>query len=275
MPRTVFVIFFFGLILHAEPLFAGAWVQEEGKQLHITTYSFYTTERSFGSHGDLDRIPNNGRFTKHELNHYAEFGLTKRFTAIGNFFFDFLEFKDDGSRDRNQGFSDQELGGRLNLTTDPLIFSLQGLVIFPTYSLKTTPLLGNKDTGVEGRLLFAKEFSFFRVPSYVNTEVGVRFREGEPSDQLRYQLGWGLKPAEGWELILALDGIEGLRNEKPLIVSNNVVINPDFSFLKLTGSLVIPIVPNRVSFEIGGFRHLSGRDTGEGWGVKSAVWLRF
>lgn len=252
---------------------AGAWVQEKGKSLHIFTYYFYTTDKLFKGYGDREAIPNNGKFTKHEFNYYMEAGLLKRLTLVGNFFFDFLEFKDAFSKDRNRGLGDQEVGIRVNLFNEPFVFSVQGLFVFPAYSLDDTPLLGNQDVGLEGKLLAGKSFLLLGIPSYVNTEAGIRFRIGEPSDQIRYQLLLGIKPRTGWEIILAIDGIEGLRNEEPFRVSKNVTINPDFSLIKGTGSVVIPITRS-LSLEFGGFWHFMGRNTGEGWGIKVGSWFR-
>ncbi|HEX3034599.1 MAG TPA: hypothetical protein VHT73_05610, partial [Thermodesulfobacteriota bacterium] len=104
--------------------------------------------------------------------------------------------------------------------------------------------------------------------------AGVRFRIGDPADQIRYQALLGIKP-RGWEIMFFIDGIEGLRNEDEIEVSENVTIVPDFSLIKGTVSVVIPIYKDRVSFELAGFWHLLGRNTGGGGGIKSGIWLRF
>lgn len=275
MKKLNFTVFLFFLIMvSANGVYAGAFLQEKGKSLHIFTYYFYTTDEVFESYGDLEGLSNDGRFTKHQINYYTEVGVLKKLTLIGNFFFDFLKFEDDFGTDRNSGFSDQEVGARYNIFTSPFIFSLQGMFIFPTYSLDDEPLLGNQDVGLEGRLLFAKSFDLFGIPSYTNVETGVRFRIGEPSDQIRYQLLLGIKP-KGLEIMLAIDGIEGLRNEEEFQVSENVTVDPDFSLIKATGSVVIPVYKRTVFVELGGFWHFLGRETGGGGGVKSGVWLRF
>jgi hypothetical protein len=257
-----------------DSVYAGAWVQEKGESLHILTYYFYTTDDVFEDYGDLDSISNDGRFTKHQINYYTEVGVLERLTLIGNFFFDFLKSEDDFGTDRNAGFSDQEVGARFNIATSPVVFSVQGLFVFPTYDLDDEPILGNQDIGLEGKLLFGKGFAISGIPSYANVEGGVRFRIGEPSDQVRYQLLLGIKPG-GWEIMLAVDGIEGLRNEEEFQVSENVTVNTDFSLVKTTGSVVIPVYRRRVFLELGGFWHVLGRNTGGGGGVKSGLWFRF
>ena len=205
-----------------QPVFAGAWVQEKGKSQHIFSHYFYTTDRVFERYGKLDHIGGRGRFTKNEFNYYTEAGIFRRLTAVGNFFYDIVRFKNDSGTDTNSGFGDQEMGLRWNLAQKPFVTSLQGLVIFPLYpGGKGTPL-GNRDVGLEPKILFGKSFHLINIPSYINLEGGVRFRIGAPSDQLRYQILWGVKPWKKWEYTIAVEGIEGLRNEEPLRTSNNV-----------------------------------------------------
>ncbi len=279
---NVAVVFFSLLVVHFNDAYAGAWVQEKGKSLHIFAYYFYTTDDIFGDYGDLDGIPNDGRFTKHQINYYTEIGVFERLTLIGNFFFDFLKFEDDFDEDTNAGFSDQEIGARYNFISSPVVFSVQGMFIFPAYSsddaldenVQDEPPIGNRDIGLEGKLLLGKGFTLKGITAYANLEAGVRFRIGDPSDQIRYQALFGIKP-RGWEIMFFIDGIEGLRNEDEIEVSENVTIVPDFSLMKGTVAVVIPIYKERVSFELAGFWHFLGRNTGGGGGVKSGIWLRF
>lgn len=279
---SVIVVFFSLLVVHFNDAYAGAWVQKKGRSLHILAYYFYTTDRMFEDYGDLEKISDDGRFTKHEINYYTEIGVFERLTLIGNFFFDFLKFDSDSDEDTNAGFSDQEIGARYSIISSPVVFSVQGLFIFPAYSsddaldedVEDEPALGNRDIGLEGKLLLGKGFTLLGVPAYTNLEAGVRFRIGDPADQIRYQALLGIKP-RGWEIMFFIDGIEGLRNEDEIEVSENVTIVPDFSLIKGTVSVVIPIYKDRVSFELAGFWHLLGRNTGGGGGIKSGIWLRF
>ncbi|HSE82950.1 MAG TPA: hypothetical protein VLB01_00210 [Thermodesulfobacteriota bacterium] len=281
---NVAIAFFSLLIAHSDNAYAGAWVQPKGRSLHIMKYYFYTTDDQFEGYGDLDSLPNDGRFTKNEINYYVEVGATDKLTLIGNFFYDFLKYKDDFVTNTNNGFSDQEIGARYNIISSPVVFSVQGSFIFPAYSSddalkgnsppEDEPALGNQDIGLEARLLLGKGFMLLGIPAYTNLEAGVRFRIGDPSDQIRYQTLFGIKPG-GWEIMLFIDGIEGLRNEDEVVFSENVTVIPDFSLIKGTVAVVIPIYKNRVSLELGGFWHLLGRNTGGGGGVESGIWLRF
>ena len=52
---------------------AGAWTQAKGNSQHIISYRYYTTDRFFDVDGEL--TDKRGRFTKHEVNYYNEYGL--------------------------------------------------------------------------------------------------------------------------------------------------------------------------------------------------------
>jgi hypothetical protein len=256
---------------HSNLLWAGAWGEQKGHSFHSLSYSYYRTSHEFESYGDIERFENSGRFQKHQINYYTEIGLTERFTGVGNFFYDWIEFKNNFGRDRNDGLSDQELGLQYRITKSPkYVLSFLGLVAFPAYSIKESPRLGNQSVSLEPRLLFGKNLKFFDIPAYTNIEVGYRFRTEEPSDQIRYQFLLGLKPKKDWEIIGAIDGIEGMRNEEPIRTADNVTIRPDFSLIKLRAELIVPL-REQIALEIGCFYHVLGRDTGQGWGVKSGI----
>jgi hypothetical protein len=246
---------------------AGAWTQKKGQVLSISSYSYYETSETFDEDGDLYALSNDGSFTKQSFNEYLEYGITDSLTATGNFFYDLVEFENNSGSDTNSGFSDQEVGLRYRVFNEGPTVSLQGTLKFPMYSLSRTPILGNNQIDLEQRMLIGNSYKAFARSAFWNIELGYRARFDGPADQLRFQLLHGIDLFSQLQGIIQLDGTHSVGGSTPQNLGNNVTVNTDYSLLRGSLTLIYRITETS-GVHLCVFRHLTGRNTGQGNGVE-------
>lgn len=255
-------------------LWAGAWSQQKGQGLAITTYRYYGTHKVFSGSGSLVKSENGGHFTKNEANLYLEYGVTNNITLLGNFFLQHVSSSDRVSgRDSNFGLSQQEVGARWQFSNKPVAQSFQLLVGFPGGS-DATPVLDNNQWDFELDYFIAKSFKCLGRDAFVELGGGPRFRTGAPADQLRWFATLGYSITHQWQIFGQLEGTHGLGNDSPQTVGNNVTVTTNYTLLK-AGLTVAYNINDRWALSAGPFIHYYGKNTGAGGGVQAAVWYRF
>ncbi len=263
---VVSFLFFYG------DAFAGAWVQEKGKGLSITTLTWYESEHFW----DQDRNLNDGsRYRKLEINPFLEYGITENLTVGINAFISDITAEGQGT---NFGVADVELLGRYRLwKNDTSVISTQLLLKIPeAYDPHKLPLLGQGQYDLEWRLLYGHGWKWAEHNWYFNAEGGFRKRFGAPADELRFDWRVGWKSfGDKWVIDFKQENIFGLRNN-----SGNTSNDPfrqqstDYDLYKATLSAIYWVTP-KVGLQAGITQDFYGRNTGRGTAPFMGLWLRF
>ena len=191
------------LLLTSQTAFAGAWTLPEGKSYHKVAGNFFTADENFGQ--DPAGF---GEFTDYTLNYYGEFGLTDKLTFITQLPIRRSESEAFGSTVSNTGVGDVDLGLRYNFLSSDWVVSGQFLYKAPfLYDENDALPLGNGQSDFEFRLQLGRSLHPY---GYFGLEVGYRFRDDDPSDEIRYLAEYGFDLNENIYLRTKLDVIQAV-----------------------------------------------------------------
>jgi hypothetical protein len=256
--------------------FAGAWTQNRGAMYNRLVFNYYYADERFDGGGQRKDFDNNGDFKDLNVNYYVEYGLTCRLTAIGSFYYKYLEYDDETVKLETYDFGDIDFALKYRLYNGPLgVFSVQGLVKIPgVYDRHERLAIGNGQYDLEFRVLYGLSLWRF-LPGYCNFEVGYRWRADDPSDEFRYLAEFGMYFVKNTYGRIKLDGILGLRNaEKDIDFSGNPAATLDFDLGKLDAALGYKISP-RWAVELGYVPEIYGLNTSAGARYSMAVVYQF
>ena len=263
--------------------YAGAWTLEKGKRQHIITYRTYATVAYFS--GDGERRDKLGRFTKHEVNVYSEYGVNDNLTAGLSLF---VSRSSDISRANAyyaleestpmthsielSGLRRSELFLRSQLyRDDTYVFSLQPVVSLPgyyTHRSEGSAIADAFEWG--GDALAGRNFSFLGRSHFADLSAGYRIRGDGLGDQYRLHGGVGLSLDDDWTLLPELDmtvAASGIHLATTTITGQN-----DYDLTKAQLSAVYK-VNDAIRLQGGAYAHIAGRNTGAGGGALFSVWI--
>lgn len=260
-------------ILIAGPVYPGAWVQNKGALYLEEKQTYYTTKSEFNSSGSRVRFPDNGKFTKNETNLYLEYGLSDQTTLIGNFFYEWFEYKNDFDELKNSGFGQNELGVRYLIASGKYYFSGQTLIAFPLDDEDDgEPLIiHNEQVDIEQKFMLSRN-----VGEHVfwNLELGYRYRFEEPGDQIRTSALIGCKKAAPWEFILEYNGIYKIGSADATVLPEfNIIRENEFDLHKIS-FITIYNISDTVGLKLELFNHFAGEQTGAEGGLTGGLFVR-
>jgi len=249
---------------------AGAWTKEKRASYHYLSFTYYNTSSQFSEDGKIIPYSNQGKFSKREVSYYLEYGLEEDITLIGNFFYDWVEYRDNFWARSNQGFSSIELALRCKLLENNSTLSLQSLVSIPPRAEEYPSLpISNGQFALELRLLLGRYFP--RLKAYTNLEFGIRRFCEKGTEELRYQVLGGCKKWWPCEFALQYDGIIGLKNSEPTeTLQYDAIGTEDYDLHRLTATIIYHLNQER-SLTLQYYHHIAGRNTGEGWGITGGI----
>ena len=266
-----------GLAMAApSPAYGGAWTFPQGNGQVILNNTYYRAGDEFTKGGNRRAFSDDGEFTKYEFNPYIEYGIRDDLTLVLNLFARRVAFANDFSSDDNFGFADPEIALRYRLTPPEsrTVWAVQANVKLPISYPDGNPPLGNEQTDVEARVLVGRGFSIGDRWAYWNVELGYRFRDKEPADEIKFEATLGVSPIAKWLLIGQFFGTVGLRNGTSVRIGDNPTIDPNYDLYKVQLSVVYELTDS-VRLQLGYVRDLAGRNTGAGEAALLAVWFRF
>lgn len=249
---------------------AGAWTQHKGSgQLILNTLHYTTTERW---RNDGLNVPQ-ARYSKTELNPYVEYGVTDWLTLGGSTFIDYL----DDSTDTNAGLGDTELFARTRLWQGKRsVFSLQPMVKLPSPMShpNKTPALGSRSADVGVSAISGTAFPLFGQMHFAEAEAGYRYRFGQQKNQYIFSATLGLRLSD--DLMVMPQLFQTIRAEDEVVIGNAFTQSPrdDYDLTKAQLSIVYQL-DDVNSIQIGGFKHIAGRNTGAGGGALLSYWRNF
>ena len=248
------------------PCSAGAapWPQPEGHGFAITTVN--VTEAKINA-GTPNPAFGKGDYRQYIVSSYIEYGLTSRITLGAIPEFEFVRFKTGSAALTTSGFGDVELFARTVVWQQAEWWgAAQANLKLPTgYDPHANPALGNGQIDFEPRLSIGRGFMIGDWSSFGYLDLGYRVRFAGPNDQLRVNIGLGMRPAVRWTVFIQSFNII------------NTVQPPhgiNFSIGNLAGTAVYDL-SSRWSVQLGIFSQIATANFNPGSGVSTGVWWRF
>jgi hypothetical protein len=254
----------FGLVAaSASPAFPGAWTLPQGEGQVLITGSLSAADEAFGGGGSAQSIP---RYKKFELQGLIEYGATDRFTLMAIPGLQRVDI-DGPAGGQRTGLGYSEFGGRYRfLQNDSWVLSGQTTLRVPGTFEKTNPAaVGYTDPELDARVLIGHSFSAGAWPAFVDLQLAQRFRSGDPPDEFRVDLSFGVNTAPHW-LLLA---------QSFNVFSEGAGAGLDsYRYHKLQLSVVYEITP-AWAVQLGGFTTFAGRNALQENGVILGAGYKF
>jgi len=254
--------------------FAGAWTAPQGSFYEKLAYNYYYSHQFFASNGSRSGSFSHDKFTDHDVSNYFEFGLTNDLTVLNALAYKWLQNADDTGHTSASGLGDVDLGLRYKLLDGSAgIFSTQLLVKVPgAYGKGDALPLGNGQFDTELRLLYGRSL-YPAIPGYANFELGYRWRDGDPSDELRYLVELGVDLTRNLYARTKLDGTYSLDNGKRTDQSGNPTATNNFDLGKLDLALGYKITP-ALGLEVSYRPDVYGQNTAAGANYSLALYYK-
>ncbi len=181
-----------------------------------------------------ERFRQHGTFRDYNLSNYIEYGLTNNLTLINSMVYKHIDKNETTADMTTWGVGDIDVAARYKLAEGNWgILSGQALLKIPSAYDKNDRLpLGNGQFDYEGKLLYGKSL-YPHIPGYVNLELGYRFRDGDPSDEFRYLVEFGIDVTKSIYGRLKLDGIYSIDNGNKFAYDGNPTTTNNFDLGKL------------------------------------------
>jgi len=214
-------------VLFSNQAQAGAWVAEKGKGYTKVGVSDYSATDFFGEQPDFDE------FDGTSVSFYGEYGLGNNWGVYTSALYqDIEQTTASGETTSNSGLGDLDIGLKYQWQANPFVLSTSFAVKLPyLYDEDDALPLGNGQEDYEFRVLLGKSLNQY---GYLGFELGYRFRSGEPSDEIRYLIEYGVNLSDNLYFRTKLDGIESANNADDFItLTGNLSRTPEFDIGKL------------------------------------------
>ena len=250
---------------------AGAWAQPEGGLQLITTGYYYRTDSYRDNDGNRRAQP---AYTKYELNPYLEYGLSNKTTLGLSTFINRTSGDLAGNREHNYGLSDTSIFVRRVLyQQDGFVASLEPGIKLPSlYKDSAAPRSGSKDADGFLRINGGYGFEEAGRNHYIDTSLGMNKRFGERHDQITFDVTAGIGMSDNLQLLMQQFSTfrMGGFGTSPFTQSGE----DDYNLTKLQLSVVYRL-EDGIALQLGGYRHIYARNTGEDGGIMAAIWKTF
>ena len=200
---------------------AGAWVPGPDSGYHKLALNFFHSDDAFQGAVAPEE------FSNLNLSYYGEVGLLPRVALYGTAALTRLEQETYAGDSDFFGVGDVDVGLRFGLIEEPFVLSAAFLFKAPyLYEANRSLPPGNGQEDFEWRLLAGKSLNEW---GYVGFESAYRLRLGDPSDELRFLLEYGVALSERAYFRTKLDIIESLNNGDSIDQGiGNPTLNPEF-----------------------------------------------
>lgn len=248
----------------ADETCAGGWPLAPGAGELIVPMTHTTADERYDTDGKKQWKP---RYTKLEIAPYAEYGLTRRLTLVGEVAWVSDETDFFGIKFEERGLTRIKAGGRLAIGTwNEAHFSLQSLAtVHLAHAANDPAATKSGDADAELALVVAQNDTLLGIDTFSVQEIGYRYRDRDRPDEVRADLTFGLKP---WPDTMLL--VRSLNT----VATKSTAAGASYQSGKLALSLVYDIVPG-CALEAGIERSVFGRDAIAEKGLRLAVWYRF
>lgn len=229
----------------------------------------YHTSHFWNQHGK--RLPAFNDFKRRDYRILLEYGLTS---------VDTLGFEEGYAQvwekinSNSRSFTDAELSWKHLVCQNgsrQFITKIVGIVpIMHAYK----PGLTYGRFGLEVDGLFLDCFTFRERCGWYQLQLGYRYYQGFPSDQVRFECSAGYHITSRLQLIAASYLEYGVFNGKLHVAKNTLLLDPNYRLLKVEVQALVKIYRD-LHGSVGYFQHLWGRNVGTGGGVYGTAYMLF
>lgn len=261
-PTAPLALALLALVLPA-PAWASAWTQPQGQGQIIVTGVYSNSTRGYDSDGNTIDI---GDYEKVEAYVLAEYGLTDELTLIVNPSFRHVGIEGPGGNTTGLGYT--EIGARYRIAEgNGWVVSLQGTARIPgTKRRDSLAQVGNTDAEYDLRALVGHGFRLGGMDAFMDIQGSYRLRDGDPPNEYRADITFGIRPAERVQLIAqSFNTISDGAGEG---------VFPSYRYHNAQLSVVYDL-DERLSLQLGGIATLGGENALRERGVIAGLWYRF
>lgn len=246
---------------------AGAWTQESGKGLLAVSGTYYSGDRFFDNSGN--KRPQS-HYRKQETSAYGEWGISDDLTIGANLFLSHAE----QSGKHNYSLNNPEFFVRRRAYHDDTrVVSVQSLIKLPTFAYRGRgPQSGNEATEAELALLYGQSLKLFSDRDFIDMAVAIRTRSDGLSAQWRSESKYGIGLTDNWTLVSALYLTQSITLDTPGAFREGGDLDYHLSKLELS---TIYNNSNDHYWQLSGFDHIAGKQTGAGYGISITRGMRF
>jgi protein XagA len=283
--RTVVILALTAVFLVLPPPANAAWTREAGRWFSAHTLTTYRTNHFIDDNGTSLRQP---AFAKQEWNGYFEYGWRDSVTVGANLFLhrlaaDYRRYEATSptivhGTDENHGLADSEFFLRKRLWQgvafgNQAVVSVQPLIKLPSlYEAGGDPRSGTEDFDAELRLQGGMNFDFLGRSHFSTVELAYRKRMGEWGDQYRVDATLGFTLTPQFTLLMQQFLTQRVDGSTRTVSGSGEV--SDYDLTKAQISLVYRVNAT-TRLQLGGFRHIHARNTGDGEGMLLSLWKEF
>lgn len=223
-----------------------------------------TASESYDGNRNLQSTP---RYNKFELQALIEYGLTDWVTAIVSPGLQHIDIASPVSAHRT-GLGYTELGGRVRfLKGENWVLSGQATTRIPgTFDTANPAAIGYNGFEHDFRLLFGYSFTLNGWPAFLDLQLAQRFRTGDPPNEMRADITFGVRPLPQWLLMAQVFNVVSEGPSPPIF--------PSYDYSKLQLSVVYDVTA-QWSVQAGGFTAFSGRNALQENGLIFGGWYKF
>lgn len=257
--------------------YAGGFPVRPHSLLLSPSVNYFFANKGWDSLRRLSPFASGGQFKSVSYSLYAEYGISKRFTAVASLPYVMNVYKDStGYNSQTNGFTDLELGIRYYLFNIDYIYYLtvQGTFIQPMYTNNIN--LGYGQQGAEVKFSFAGSGKIWSKNYYFTIENGFRQYFGSTGPfQDRYTVTAGLTLDKHFkhQLSASLGGFYSTSSFSAGYDPNHAAANKNFAFNQVSLSYGYSFT-KRVAMFLSAGTFINGRNTGKGSSGSASVIIR-
>jgi hypothetical protein len=257
--------------------YAGGFPVRPRSLLLSPSVSYFFANKGWDSLRTLTPFASGGQFRSISYSLYAEYGISKRFTAVASLPFVMNEYKDNtGYSSLTNGFTDLEVGIRYYVFNIDYIYylTIQGTLITPMY--RNNVNLGYGQQGAEVKASFAGSGKIWGKNYYFNLENGIRQYFGSTGPlQDRYTITAGLTLDRRFkhQFSASLGGFYSTSSFSAGYDPTRVAANKNFAFNQVSLSYGYSF-NRKVAMFLSAGNFINGRNTGKGTSGSASVIIR-
>lgn len=257
--------------------YGGAFPVRPRSWLLSPSVNYFFANKGWDSLRRLSPFANGGQFTSLSYSLYTEYGLSRRFTLVGQLPFVNNHYHDNtGYDNRTNGFTDMEIGIRYYAFNINYIyyFSVQGTFIQPLYTNNNN--LGYGEQGAEVKVSFGGSGRVLGKNYYFTLDNGLRQYFGSSGPlQDRYTGTFGLTLDRRFkqQISATIGGFYSTSSLSGGYDPAHIAANKNFAFNQVSLSYGYSFT-RKISMFVSAGKFINGRNTGDGSSVSASLILR-
>lgn len=251
---------------------AGAWLQPKKHGQIIISDSYAYAGKYFDNEGHRHSQPN---YFKYEFSPYIEYGVRDYLTLGATVSLQrAYQRLSPGNIFLHYGVGDSEFFARTRIFQDKnFILSATGLIKAPSPQASTSyPRIGSITPDVGGGLSAGYAFDAFGRHHFASVDTLYRSRLGSPRNQVNVNATVGIGITKKWMFMPQL--FVTRRTSHPDVVVFNQSPDDDYDLNKVQLSAVYRHT-SKISFQMGVFSGVTGKNTGKLNGAMLSMWKSF